>query len=908
MKKSTFTSRGRLLLGAIAFSFITTLPASAAPSGPGVRFADSVKIVRGDAPAGNAIRVREQLTESESAASLNFVVSLRMRNFDRFQTVLQSGGTVTKAEMEADYLPLKRDYDRVASWLAAQGFTPTLVDQGHTNIFVRGTIAKIAGALDVAFARVATSEGEFTSAVAAPALPAELAEVVLGIDGLQPHVQLQADKNPSGPTVDAVHLSRAIPADLLAAYHVPGDLDGSGQTIAIVMGAVPLASDLTAFYQSAGITANPANFTIVPVNGGPTADSQTDAFTEVTLDSEWASGIAPGAKLMVYATPSISIADFVAACTQIMNDGQAKIVSHSASALESGLPPTSLRAYSQVFAQMAAAGITVLHGSGDNGTNGTPTYPASDPFVAALSGTTMTFDANWNATDEVVWPSTGGGVSAVFARPSWQSGPGVPAGTMRCVPDAASISTCITTTGTLFPFVIRGGQTVGVGGSSLTGPVWAGLIAIINQARAKVGLPTVGLLGPKIYPLIGTSAFKDITVGSNGAYNAGAGYDLCSGAGSPNVTALIQAFANAPAISAQPVSQAITSGGTVVFRAAASGNPAPAYQWLLNGAKITGASGSMFVINGATPADAGVYTCVATNASGSITSTAATLAIAATADFGRLSNLSILTEISAAVPNFTVGTVIGGAGTTGSKPLLVRAAGPSLTPLGVGGALADPKLDFFSGQTVIASNDNWNGDATLAGAFTSVGAFAYVSALSKDAAIFNPALAAGSYTVQVSGVGGATGAVIAELYDATPAGALTATTPRLTNVSVLKQIGAGGTLTAGFVVAGSTSKTVLIRAIGPALGLAPFNIPGTMADPQLTLYNGSSAAIAANNDWGGDGQLVTAGARVGAFSIGNAPSKDAVLLITLSPGSYTVQVSGVNNTGGLAIVEVYEVP
>ena len=74
------------------------------------------------------------------------------------------------------------------------------------------------------------------------------------------------------------------------------------------------------------------------------------------------------------------------------------------------------------------------------------------------------------------------------------------------------------------------------------------------------------------------------------------------------------------------------------------------------------------------------------------------------------------------------------------------------------------------------------------------------------------------------------------------------------------------------------------------------------------MFNGSSVAIAANNDWGGDGQLVTVGTRIGAFSSGSAPSKDAVLLIALSPGSYTAQVSGVNNTGGLAIVETYEVP
>src|SRR5207248_1318590 len=112
----------------------------------------------------------------------------------------------------------------------------------------------------------------------------------------------------------------------------------------------------------------------------------------------------------------------------------------------------------------------------------------------------------------------------------------------------------------------------------------------------------------------------------------------------------------------------------------------------------------------------------------------------------------------------------------------------SLTQLGVSGALADPKMDLFSGQTVIGSNDNWGGAATLTNAFSQVGAFAYVSATSKDAAISNTAMPSGAYTVQVSGVGGAGGTVIAELYDATPPNTFTSSTPRLINVSVLKQI------------------------------------------------------------------------------------------------------------------------
>ena len=310
-------------------------------------------------------------------------------------------------------------------------------------------------------------------------------------------------------------------------------------------------------------------------------------------------------------------------------------------------------------------------------------------------------------------------------------------------------------------------------------------------------------------------------------------------------------------------------------------------------------------INYVVPGNSGGYTVVVTNSTGSVTSTAAIL----TVNFSRLTNLSVLTTVTASTPLFTVGTVIGGTGTSGSQPLLVRAAGPSLTPFGVTGPLADPRLVVFSGQIITASNDDWSGTAALSAAFAQVGAFAYTSVASKDSAVYNPAMPAGAYTVQVSGVGGATGAVIAELYDATPTSAFTAATPRLINLSVLKQINVGEILTAGFVIAGSATKNVLIRAVGPALGGAPFNIPGVMADPQLVLYqSGVVAPLTSNNDWGGGTALATAFASVGAFAFSNATSKDAALLVTLQPGNYTAQVTGVNGSAGLALVEVYEVP
>jgi len=151
--------------------------------------------------------------------------------------------------------------------------------------------------------------------------------------------------------------------------------------------------------------------------------------------------------------------------------------------------------------------------------------------------------------------------------------------------------------------------------------------------------------------------------------------------------------------------------------------------------------------------------------------------------------------------------------------------------------------------------------------------------------------------------------VIAEVYDATPGDVFTATTPRLINVSVLKRVGAGTTLTAGFVLDGSSSKTVLVRAIGPTLGLTPFNISGVMADPKLELFdNATGAKINENNDWAGTATLSAGFTSVGAFPLANASTKDAALLVTVAPGQYSVQVTGADGGGGIVLVEIYEVP
>jgi hypothetical protein len=393
---------------------------------------------------------------------------------------------------------------------------------------------------------------------------------------------------------------------------------------------------------------------------------------------------------------------------------------------------------------------------------------------------------------------------------------------------------------------------------------------------------------------------------NQGTYTLVATNTAGSTASSPAILT-VNPIVTAPVFTLQPIAQTIVSGSSVVFRAAAT--DATSVRWQHDGVDVSGATSSMLVIRGATSADAGGYTMIATNSGGSTTSNRAALSFAATTNSGRLINLSILTAITPSSPDFIVGTVVGGGGTIGNKAVLVRAGGPSLAQFQVDPALADPRLDLKTGQTILASNDDWGtgGVDLLSAVFNQVGAFAFNGPTSKDAAVYAPSLQQRDYTVLVSGVGSATGGVIAELYDATPSSSYGATTPRLINVSVNKPIDAGATLTAGFVVGGDTARTVLIRVVGP--GLRQFGLTDNMPDPQLVLNNiTNGTVVAANDNWGGDPQLSTVGTSVAAFSILDPTSRDAMLLITLPPANYTVQASDVAGVGGRAIVEVYEVP
>lgn len=253
---------------------------------------------------------------------------------------------------------------------------------------------------------------------------------------------------------------------------------------------------------------------------------------------------------------------------------------------------------------------------------------------------------------------------------------------------------------------------------------------------------------------------------------------------------------------------------------------------------------------------------------------------------------------------------------SGTKRLLIRAIGPTLgvTPFDIPGVLPDPTitLNRWNGTSydVVQSNDNWMTNANAAD-ITTVSAQVFAFGLSSDLeAILLVDLAAGQYTVVTSGVGGTTGISIVELYDAD-----TVSTSSLTSISNRGFIGVGDeVMIPGFAISNEGPKTFLIRVVGPRLAGDPFLVPGTMDDPQLTVFRrvgGIDTAIASNDNWGDDpgaANTEAVAAQVFAFAL-DAGSADAAIVLTLQPGVYTVVGSAADLVStGVALVEVYEVP
>ena len=546
------------------------------------------------------VRGVQALRREHLGRQMEIQIALRMRNFPKLLARLGTGERVSREEMEERYLPLPADYAAVIGWAKAQGLSITQTDPLRLAVFAKGTVAQIQSATQAQFAEVAVAEGTFTSAVTAPSLPAKLAEPVLGVNGLQPDIH---PHHLAGMSPLIANKPPFLVKEIMKAYGATGlGYDGTGEKIAILIDTFPASSDLTAFWSYNDIPQSLSNIERVQAVSGVLAPVSG----EETLDAEWSSGIASGAVIRIYATTDLSFEDLDKGLQRIISDLPEQPEMHELS-ISLGLGETEVSASqkltdAQYFATIANYGVSIFVASGDDGavTDGIlqPSYYSSDPSVTGVGGTSLFLDSTGAVSSEKAWNGSGGGESSFFQRPSWQTGNGVAAGTKRLVPDVAAAADPDTGA-----YVYLQGSEQQFGGTSWATPMWAGFCAIINEARAHNGLPPLGLLNPEIYPLLGSTGFRDITTGNNGSYSAGRGYDEVTGLGTPIMSALLPALTGGGSTTPQVTSFTPVAGppGTSVAITGVNLNKVTKVEFSGTPAQITGTATANLLITTVPP-------------------------------------------------------------------------------------------------------------------------------------------------------------------------------------------------------------------------------------------------------------------------------------------------------------------
>jgi sugar lactone lactonase YvrE len=358
-------------------------------------------------------------------------------------------------------------------------------------------------------------------------------------------------------------------------------------------------------------------------------------------------------------------------------------------------------------------------------------------------------------------------------------------------------------------------------------------------------------------------------------------------------------LSGSPQIITPPSPHFVSVGGSATFSVSAAGGSALSYQWNFNGTAIPGATSASYTVSNAQASDAGTYSVTVTDTDGSITSAGANLSVNTGANTTRLINISTRAMVGTGANILIPGFVVTGSGT---ETLLIRADGPSLTKFSVTGVLTQPTLSVYNGSTLIASNTGWGtstNPSLIASTAAQVGAFAFDPNSADCALIVN--LSAGNYTVQISGLNSSTGVALAEVYEVNSTGT------RLVNISTRAMVGTGANiLIPGFVISGPGTEQLLVRADGPSL--SQFSVTGVLAQTTLGVYSGATV-VASNTGWGTSSNpslIASTAAQVGAFAF-SPNSGDSAQIVNLTAGGYTIQISGVNSTTGVALAEIYEV-
>ncbi len=477
---------------------------------------------------------------------------------------------LSRQDFAANYGASPEDISKVEAFAHEHNLTVVEVSPARRTVVLSGTIAALSPAFGVYLANYDHPDGAFRGRTGPIYIPEDLAGIVQGVFGFdnrrQARPHFRRPKRLAQDTFDAKK-SAFTPPDVAQLYNFPAGADGTGQCIGILeFGGGYTTTDLDSYFKKLGI-ATPS-VTAVSVDGvtNQPAPGQDSPDTEVMLDIEVAGSVAPGASIAVYFS-NFTEQGWVDAISTAVHD---TVHNPSVLSISWGFAEgqdiwsaQAIQAVNEAFQAAAAMGITVCCSAGDDGSRDQIDdglahcdFPATSAFVLACGGTTLKASGK-KITAETVWNdgpdggATGGGISDSIDPPTWQANAGIPPSVNpggrvgRGVPDVAGNADPETG----FQ-ILADGQSGTVGGTSAVSPLWAGLIACVNQ---KLGTP-VGFFNPLLYAQVsGAGALRDITSGNNditgqiGGYSAGAGWDACTGMGSPDGTAIANSLTGASA-------------------------------------------------------------------------------------------------------------------------------------------------------------------------------------------------------------------------------------------------------------------------------------------------------------------------------------------------------------------------
>ena len=478
---------------------------------------------------------------------------------------------MSRADFEKTHGADPADLEQIRKFAGEFGLKvhETGTELARRTVILSGTVANLQKAFNVELKEYSHPKGNFRGRVGEISVPTEYSNIIKGVFGLDNRPQAEPHFRRLQPASGIkAHAATASfdPNEVAQIYDFPSG-NGTGQCIGIIeLGGGFQLDDLNNYFTSLNL--NVPQVISVSVDGGTNSPSDPSSpDTEVMLDIEVAGAVAPAAKIVVYFAPNTD-QGFLDAITTAIHDStnQPSVISISWGSAESNWTSQALTNFDEAFQAAAAMGVSVCVAAGDNGSsdgvndgNNHVDFPGSSSFVLCCGGTSLQA-SNGQIVSEVVWDdlpnggATGGGVSNVFALPTYQTGFNVPAPTGatggRGVPDVAGDADPNTGYN-----ILVDGQSEVVGGTSAVAPLYAGLIALINQ---KLGKP-IGFLNPQIYvQTVEASGFHDITSGNNGAFSAGPGWDACTGLGSPDGVQLLAAVSGTPVAQ---MAKAVATGG-----------------------------------------------------------------------------------------------------------------------------------------------------------------------------------------------------------------------------------------------------------------------------------------------------------------------------------------------------------